>query len=254
MKKYRNILSLSYSIAKANFKIRNEGSYLGILWYLLNPLSFFLIILYIRGALLSSGTIISYYPVYLLMGLIMMNFFNQLVSTSINLVQNNAQLIKSIKIPQETLVIAIVLQSIFSHIFELLLLIILFIYFHLSLLGIIFYLAVFIFYVFFALGFSFIATVLGAYFNDLGNIWIIFSQLLFFFTPVFYVASLGSRIYLGNLGNPLFYFLTVARDVSIYSMIPAWWMMIIPVLVSFCSLSLGILIFNKYKRRFAEMV
>ena len=44
--KIKSISALSFSLAKANFKIRNEGSYLGIFWYLLEPLAFFIVLLF----------------------------------------------------------------------------------------------------------------------------------------------------------------------------------------------------------------
>jgi ABC-type polysaccharide/polyol phosphate export permease len=251
--KYHRTISLGYSIAKANFKLRNEGSYLGIFWYLLNPLSFFLVILFVYRALFSSQEIV-YYPMYLFMGLIMINFFNQLISTSVKLIENNAGFIKSVKVPYETFVLAAVFQSVFSHAFELLIVAVLFLYFHLSLIGILWYLVVFVFFTLFTLGACLTVATLGAYLNDLGNIWAILSQLLFFASPVFYAVHPGTYLYLGNLLNPLFYFFTAARDVSIYATIPAWWMILILVAVSLCSMLIGMAIFNRFKGRFAEMV
>ena len=249
----KEIISTSYYIAKANFKVRNEGSYLGILWYLLNPLSYFFIILYLRGVLFSAATI-SYYPIYLLMGLIMLNFFNQSIGASIDLIRNNAGFIKSMKIPYETFVLSIVLQASFSHIFELLLVAILFIYFHVSLIGIIWYVFVFAFYAIFTLGLCFLFSTIGLYFSDFRNIWSIFSQLLLFITPIFYVVNPGNHVYLSNLLNPLFYFMTTARDISIYSLLPPVWMLFGVIGIAFVSLILGFFFFHKFKDRFAEFV
>ena len=253
LSKYNKILSLSYSLAKANFKVRNEGSYLGILWYLLNPLSFFIIFLYLRGILFSSSDTI-YYPVYLMVGLIMFNFFSQAVSSSINLIRNNSGYIKSIKIPYEVFILSTVFQAVFSHIFELFLVAILFVYFHISLIGIIWYLGIFIFFGIFVLGLCFLFSTIGLYFNDFGNIWSIVSQLLFFITPVFYTINIESHINISNLFNPLFYFLTTTRDVAIYNTFPPIWIFIILILSSALSLVIGLFFFTKFKQRFAEYI
>ena len=250
---YKNILSLSYSLAKVNFKLRNEGSYLGVLWYLLNPLAFFLIILYIRGAIFSSGGVVNY-PAYLLIGLIMINFFNQAVGTSIELIRNNAAFIKSMKISYEVFVLSTIFQVIFSHIFELLLVSVLFLYLHISLVGIVWYVFVFVFFALFTLGACFLGATIGLYFTDLKNIWSIFSQLLFFFTPVFYVAVHGSYLYLSNLANPLFYFFSAARDVSIYGVMPTLLQSGVILFISFGFLAVGLWVFEKYKVTFAEFV
>ncbi|HNU96023.1 MAG TPA: hypothetical protein PKH95_01275 [Candidatus Magasanikbacteria bacterium] len=44
--KINNIFNLSWQLAKANFKLRNEGSYLGIFWYLLDPLLMLMRLIY----------------------------------------------------------------------------------------------------------------------------------------------------------------------------------------------------------------
>jgi lipopolysaccharide transport system permease protein len=251
--KINSVVSLSYSIAKANFKLRNEGSYLGILWYLLSPLSLFLILFFIRGSITSTEGVL-YYPLYLLIGLVMINFFSQLVHTAIGVIQNNSGFIKSIKIPLEVFVLSTVMQSIFSHIFELLLIAVFFLFFNVPLIGIIFYIVVFIVFIIFTLGVCFFCATLGVYVNDLGNIWTIASQLLFFITPTFYVVHPGTPLYLGNLFNPLFYFITTARDVAIYGTLPPLWMIAVIVGVSVVSLFVGLFSFNRFKGRFAELV
>ena len=114
--KLKGILGLSLSLAKANFKLRNEGSYLGIFWYLLEPLLMFAIILLITKNL--GATNILDYPIYLLIGLIMFNFFNRVTILSTDAIKDNADFIKSIRINQESLIISNVLQFTFSHIFE----------------------------------------------------------------------------------------------------------------------------------------
>lgn len=252
-KDHSAILSQSYSLAKANFKVRNEGSYLGIFWYLLNPLCFFLIILYLRGVLFASEGV-AHYPAYLLLGLIMMNFFNQSMAASADLIRINSGFIKSIKIRYEVFVVSTLLQGMFSHAFELLLFAVLLLYLHVSLLGIVWYLAVFVFFALFVLGMSFLFATVGLYFNDLKNIWAIAAQLLLFATPVFYDVHPGSYLYLGNLFNPLFYFLTAARDVAIYSILPPVGIALTAVLISISALAIGLFVFERYKSRFAELV
>lgn len=253
MKKISETLSLGYSLAKANFKVRNEGSYLGILWYLLNPLCFFLIILYIRGALVPTETI-DQYPLYLLMGLTMLNFFSQVIRSSVSLIEANSGIIKSIKIPYEIFVISTLLQAVFSHAFEVLLMAAFFLYFHVPLVGMLLYAVVFVFYAAFALGLSFLATTIGLYFSDLENVWAVVSQLLLFLTPVFYLVSPGTRLYAANLLDPFFYFMTVARDAAIYRTLPPAWMSLTAVGVSLASCAVGILVFETCKGRFAEYV
>src|SRR3989339_666208 len=108
MSKLKNILGVSASLAKAGFKLRNEGSYIGIFWYLLEPLLMFVIILSLLNTL---NVTIEKYPIYLLLGLIMFNFFASSTSQAITMLSSKAKFIKSMKIPHEALVISGMLQT-----------------------------------------------------------------------------------------------------------------------------------------------
>jgi len=67
--------NLSITLAKMEFKLRNEGSYLGLFWYFLNPLFTFILLNFIFSA--KFGQDIAFYSLYLLLGIIMFNFFSQ---------------------------------------------------------------------------------------------------------------------------------------------------------------------------------
>lgn len=247
------ILELSFSLANTNFKLRNEGSILGIFWYLLNPLSIFAIMLLIKKLAFSSVHI-PYYQIYLIMGLTLFNFFSHTIGASINIIKSNAGMIKSSNIPLEPLIISRVIQSVYSHIFELILIIGFMIYFKAHLIGILYYPFVFIFFMIFVLGVSFLVSTIGVYINDLNNIWPIISQILFFISPIFYVITPGTAIYTLNYFNPLFYFMTVIRDLSLYDKIPPVLMLSFTAVMSIVSLYVGLFVFQWKKKKFAENI
>ena len=153
----KDILGLSFSLAKANFKVRNEGSYLGIFWYLLEPLAFFAILLFIRKAIWQSN--VSDYPVYLFIGLIMFNFFIAVTNFSTRVIQNNSGFIKSLRIDKEAFVISGLLQFMFSHFFEFLILVFVAVFLHINVLWLIFYFFVFFLFCLFTIGVSFVLSV-----------------------------------------------------------------------------------------------
>jgi len=249
----KSVLGLGFQLAKAKFKLRNEGSFLGIFWYLLEPFLLFLIILVIRGAFKVQD--ISNYPLYLLLGLIMYNFFTGTTSRTTEVITGNSNFIKNMRINHESLVLSQVLESVFSHFFEVILFIIFMIFFNASLITILFYPLIFIFFFFFILGLSFILATIGVYINDLGNIWRVFTRFLFFLTPLFYVVNRQQTfIYVFNLFNPLFHFINISREIIIYKTMPGIHVIIILALASLVFLVLGIIIFEKFKNKFAERV
>ncbi len=251
--KLKNFLGLSLSLARAGFKLRNEGSYLGTFWYLLNPLLMFGLLLLIFSNRLGNN--ISNYPLYLLLGIIMFNFFKQITVESTRIIVREYDgTIKSINFPREAIVAGVVLKNIFSHLFEILLIIILLLIFKISLIGIIFYVLILVFFCFFVFGFSLILSSLTVYFVDLDNIWNFVVRLLWFGTPIFYAIEGQARLFYLNLFNPLYYFITIARDLIIYLKVPELWMILVAIGYSFLFLFLGLIIFNKLKIKFAERV
>jgi len=212
---------LSLALAKAQFKLRNEGSYLGILWYLLNPLFMFILLLLVFSDRLGSS--IPHYPLYLLLGIIMFNFFQQITTFSIKTMDENRSLIKSIQFSRESLVASTVLRTLYSHIFEIILFVVIALIFGVSLGGFIFYIPILLVFSVFVYGFSLILASFYIYFIDIENIWVFVSKLVFFATPIFYEIGGQSRLFILNLFNPLYYFMTLARNVVIYGRVPELW-------------------------------
>ncbi|MFA5184805.1 MAG: ABC transporter permease [Patescibacteria group bacterium] len=252
--KIKSIVLISFSLAKANFTLRTEGSYLGNLWYLLNPLVSFFLILFIRkAAFIDTG--IENYPAYLFMGIAGLNFFRQATVNSIRAITGNVDYIKSMNsIAPEVLVISAVFQAALSHISEFILIIGFIVYWQIPLVGLLFYPIIFAIFFFLVIGISLIFATIGVYVNDLDNVWTIFTQLLFLVTPIFYAVTAGSRVYMANLANPLFYFLEISRSVVIYSTCPPPWMIAAMLVFSIGLFTAGCLIFNRYKKKFAELV
>jgi len=249
---FRKFLSLSFTLAKAELKLRNEGSYLGIFWYLLNPILTFFILLAIFSSRFSQG--ISNYPLYLLIGIIIFNLFRQATAESTRIISDNKKLIKSINFPRQTLIGSIILKILFSHIFEIILFIILLFIFKVPLYGIIFYPLILFLFCFFIYGVSLILASLTVYFIDLCNVWSFISFLIWFGTPIFYTVETQGKLFKINLLNPMYYFITIARDLIIYARVPEAWMILGALFYSLLFLAVGLYIFNKLKHKFAELI
>jgi len=251
--KIRHFLNLSFEIAKSSFKLRNEGSYLGIFWYLLNPLLLFVLLLLVFSDRLGNN--IPSYPLYLLLGIIIFNFFQQstLESTRV-IVRDYGELIKSINFPREALVLGITLRSVFSHFFEFILFLFFMLIFKNSMTGLIFYPIILVFLFVFIFGFSLILSSLTVYFIDLDNIWNFFVRLVWLATPIFYSIGGQDRLFIANLFNPLYYFITLSREIIIYTRLPELWIIFGALFYALSALLIGMLVFNKLKVKFAEML
>ncbi|MEI8339594.1 MAG: ABC transporter permease [bacterium] len=248
-----NAFALGYQLAKAHFKVRNEGSYLGVFWYLLEPLAFFIVLLFLGGVIYNNS--IPQYPAYLLLGLIMFNFFLAVTGNASGIIIKNKYFVKSIKVDSAAFIFAGVLQSIFSHIFEVALFIFLLIYLKTSVWLIIFYPVIFICLCLFTTGVAFIFAAVGVFVIDWGNVWNVAGRLIWFVTPVFYVLrDSNSLIAKFNYFNPLSHFITVARNIIVYGEVPTIFSVLGIIVISFGTFLVGYFIFNKGKIYFAERV
>jgi lipopolysaccharide transport system permease protein len=250
--KTKGMLGLSFQLAKTGFKLRNEGSYLGIFWYLLNPILMFSLLLFIFGNRLGNN--IEYYPLYLLLGIIMFNLFQSTTKESTKAIIQNGALIKSINFPKEALIFSLILRNLFSHIFEIIIFFSILVFFKISVTGILYYLLLLIPFMIFIFGFSLLLSSFTVYFVDLDNIWEFASTVIWFGTPIFYAIENQTRLFYLNLINPLYYFLTSARDLAIYHKIPPTWMILGIVGFSLIFLFLGLFVFKRLNKKFAELI
>ncbi|RKW02124.1 MAG: ABC transporter permease, partial [Candidatus Saccharimonas sp.] len=60
-----------------DFKLRYQGSVLGYLWSILKPIFLFIILYIVFDKFLGLGKQVEHYPVYLLVGIVLWNFFSE---------------------------------------------------------------------------------------------------------------------------------------------------------------------------------
>ncbi len=247
-----NISHLSLAVARAEFKLKNEGSYLGILWYLLNPLLMFLLLLGIFSY--SLGQSIERYPLYLLVGIILFNLFRTITVEATKTIYQNRLIIKSVAFPLENLIAALVLKNLYSHIFEFIVLFGFLLFYKISLTYILFYPLLVVLICLFSYGIALCLSALAVFVMDLDNIWTFGVQLLWFATPIFYTIDEHPVLFACNLLNPMYYFITVGRELLIYNTLPSFWLILGALIHTVVWFLLGIKLFKKFQNKFAELI
>lgn len=102
-KKNRAILR---EMVLTDFKVRYQGSALGYLWSVLKPLFLFAILYVVFTYVFKVGKSIPHYPVYLLLGIVMWNFFTEATTVGASSVVSHGDLIRKISIPRYLVVVA----------------------------------------------------------------------------------------------------------------------------------------------------
>ena len=112
--KYRYSLILLKELVKTDFKLRYQASILGYIWSLLRPLLLFLILYIVFAKILKVGDNIPHYPVYLLLGIVLWNFFIEVTTGSIGSIVGKADLIRKINFPKYIIVLALSLAAVIN--------------------------------------------------------------------------------------------------------------------------------------------
>lgn len=250
--KISGFFNLSFYISKSGFKLRNEGSYFGVLWYILNPILFFLLLFVVFSRNLGEG--IENYALYLFMGIIMFNFFQSATTDSTEIIRSNKYLFKSINFPRSAFIAGNVLKFLYAHLFEFVVLIIFVAILKEKAYNLVLYPLILFFFFLFTFGTSLLLGAISVFFIDTKNLWGFASKFLWFSTPIFYTLEKGTLLFVINLFNPLYYFIDISRDLIIYNTIPRIEMILGGIGFSFLFLFLGTIIFNKLNYKFTERI
>jgi len=105
-KRYEYSFILLRQLVKTDFKLRYQGSALGYLWSLLKPLLLFLILYVVFAKFLKVGEGVPHFPVYLLTGIVLWNYFTEITSGSIGAIVGRGDLIRKINFPKYIIVVS----------------------------------------------------------------------------------------------------------------------------------------------------
>jgi len=213
---------------KTEFKLKYNNSALGFIWVLIKPLVIFMILFLVMSRVFPNGGS-KFFPLYLLLGTIISGHFNEVTMSGINALLNKQALILKVNFPRYIVVISAMLLPFVNFLINLGIYLFIAITFFGKLPGIV-SLAWFIFsYIMFfilMLGFSLYTSIWHVRLRDLGSIWELVLQLVFWLTPVFYDIELIKNKAQGTIGslllfaiqdmNPVSVFLQSAREAFIY--------------------------------------
>jgi ABC-2 type transport system permease protein len=191
--KYRYSLILLRELVVTDFKLRYQGSVLGYLWSLLRPLMLFAILYVVFVKFLRLDNSIPHYPVYLLTGIVLWNFFSEITNNSVTAIVSKGDLMRKINFPKYIIILAASISALINMVLNFTVIFIFALYsgveMHWSMLLVPVYIAeLFIF----SLSLAFLLSALFVRLRDVNYIWEVMMQGLFYATPIIYPLSLVS--------------------------------------------------------------
>jgi len=264
--KYRYSLILLRELVITEFKLRYQGSLLGYLWSLLRPLFLFVILYVVFVYFLKVGHDVPHWPVAMLLGIVLWNFFAEVTNVGITSIVNRGDVIRKINFPKYVIVLASSMSALINLLINLVVIIIFMIIDHVSLSWTILLAPLLIAeLLLFALGIAFFLSAVFVKLRDVNYIWEIIMQGLFYGSIVIYPVTMvlerGKNIAEFLLLNPvaqtiqdLRYSLISHSMPTLASISGKLWLTIIPIGIALIVFVFGARYFKKHSPFFAEEV
>ncbi len=256
--------ALLAELVRTDFKLRYQGSVLGYAWSLLRPLLLFVILYIVFARFLKLGSDIPHFPVYLLLGIVIWNFFTEMTQQSLGSIVGRGDLIRKISIPRWIIVFSSSISALINLGLNLIVVVIFMVINHVDIQRTILFVPLLLVEVYmFALGISLFFAAAFVKFRDLGYIWEVILQAGFYLTPIIYPLSKITNLTLQKLifMNPMAqaiqdirYSAITHETVTIHKLFEGGWYALIPFLVVVVVLVTGISYFRRQADSFAENI
>jgi len=245
--KYRFLLK---ELVSRDIKIKYRRSVLGILWSLLNPLMMMIVLSIVFSALFKHA--IPNFPVYLLSGRLIYDFFSQGTRAAMVSIRSSASLLKKVYIPKYMFPLSKVLSTFVTFLISMIVLLIVMLVTRVDFtLNIIFAILPLFYILLFTIGCGLIISTLAVFFRDVEHLYDVILLAWMYFTPLFYPAEIVPRKYQFLLKiNPLYYIITIFREAILYGKMPSLGYNIICLSFSLLTFLLGLIVFYRKQDKF----
>lgn len=246
--KYRDLL---FQFVSSSIKTRYKRSFLGVVWTLLNPLMMMVVLTLVFTNLFRFA--IQYYPVYLLSGLILWNFFASTTTQALQGMILSGGLLNRIYVPKSVFTFSALGTGLVNLTISLIPLIAITLF-----LGMKIHLSIFIMplaillVAIFSLGIGLMLAAAAVYFADMLPVYEVVLTLWMYATPIIYPPEIlpANRVWLLKL-NPMYYLLQVFRRPLFEGVVPDWSEWAIAASVALAVFIAGSLIFTSRINEYA---
>ena len=239
---------------------------MGYLWAVLRPMLLFAILYVVFARILRFGSDIPHYPVYLLTGTVLWSFFTECTGQGIQAIVQRGDLLRKISFPKYVVVVSATSTALINFLINL---------------GVIIVFALingvtpswnwllvpFSILELYALslGISFLLGAINVKYRDVGSIWEVLMQAMFYAVPIIYPISmvanssmLAAKVMLLNpiaqVIQDIRFNLITKDTVTTWNYLNTWWIKVIPIILVAIILIVAALYFRKKSKYFAEEV
>lgn len=258
-RKNRTLLA---ELVRTDFKLRYQGSVLGYTWSLLRPMLLFAILYVVFAKFLRLGDAIPNFPIYLLLGIVIWQFFSDMTNQGLGAIVARGDLIRKIRIPRWLIVVSASISALINLALNLIVVGVFIIFTNMDMLITSIWLPLLLLEVYIlGLGLALILSTAFVKYRDVSYVWEVVVQAGFYATPILYPLALITNATFQKiiLINPMAqaiqdsrYVLVTHETLTIHNVFTSGVYRAFPVLISLSILIFGVWYFKKESKNFAE--
>lgn len=255
LKELYNYKELLKNNVKKDIRGKYKGSFLGILWSFINPLLSALVYAIVFPIILKNTQ--ENYVTYLIIGILPWTFFVNVINQGTFCIVGNSGIIKKVYFPRAILPLSIVISGLINFLISCL---IIFIFLFFSGIGfsiqILWVPLIILIQCIFSLGLILITSSINVYIRDAEYIINFIISILFYATPILYSSEMfiGTEFEWLSSINPMATIINSYKDIFYYQCSPDFKSLFIVFSFSLVLVLIGIKVFKKLEKGFAEEV
>jgi lipopolysaccharide transport system permease protein len=246
---YRQML---ISTVQRDLRSRYKGSFLGFLWTFINPLLQLIVYSIVFPYVFKVQQ--ENYAMFLFVALLPWIFFTSSVQGATTSIVAGANLVKKVYFPRFILPLSVVCTNLMNYVYCLVIVLLALIFTGVHLTFNVFWFPVVLLIEFiFILGLASILSALYVKFRDLEHLVGVVIFVWFYLTPIVFPITIFPKQIVNLLSyNPMVSIINSFRDVLLFGRGPEWGTLAYAITVGIILLLIGMLIFNKSEKTFAE--
>ncbi|RAT98748.1 ABC transporter permease [Brevibacillus sp. Leaf182] len=253
MSHFQNLLKykdLFIELVKKDIKLKYRNSIFGVLWSMLNPLLMMIVLSVVFMALFEND--IPNFPVYVLIGRILYQFFSEATNFAMDSIIANGQLIRKVYVPKYFFPLSRVCSSFITTVISFVPVVIMMLVTGMEFRWInLLFVVPLIYLLIMSSGIGLLLASINVFFRDMNHFYSIVLLVLMYLTPIFYPASIIPEEFMPIIMlNPLYPVVEMFRDVVIEGIIPDITTHLISISYVIIYGVIGFLVFYKTQDRF----
>ncbi len=245
--------TMTASMVKKDLKGRYKGSVLGFMWTFINPLLQLAVYTFVFQIILKNPT--EYYYMHLFVALVPWIFFSSALTTGSKAILGQSNMVKKIYFPREVLPISYAFSSFVNMLLSFIVIFAVYIVspMKLNILPLILLPVIMVIQLMLVTGVTLITSSLTVYMRDLEHIMGVLNMAWMYLSPVVYpVSYIPEKYQTIYMLNPMAPVIVAYRDILYNGVMPEFRIIAIAFAESIFVLALGLFIFGRLKKHFAE--